>query len=180
MINGDTPSKAKTQIETVMVLSDIHDNLRYLKKALEIFDEKKIMRLYLLGDIGQDAFSLLNTYHEKIIAVRGNCDTIYDVERAEFPMPFFTYDYIFGNSILLMHGDKPELKEMENLADIVLTGHTHVSKIERDYRNGKLYANPGSLSLPRDGHHSYLLFDENSLSIFDIDTKNLLLNYKLK
>ena len=83
-----------------MIVSDIHGSFEDLKKVIQIFEEEKLDKLVLLGDLlyhgprnplpdgynPKEVAKLLNQYKEKIVAVRGNCDAEVDQMVLEFPM----------------------------------------------------------------------------------------------
>ena len=83
-----------------MIISDIHGSYDDLKKVMEIYEEEKMEKLIILGDIlyhgprnplpegyqPQKVINLLNQYKDKIMAVRGNCDAEVDQMVLEFPM----------------------------------------------------------------------------------------------
>ena len=49
-------------------------------------------------------------------------------------------------------------------------GHYHTGFIEEE--NGIIFANPGSISLPKNNtEHSYIIFDENKITLKDVDGK---------
>ena len=70
-----------------MFISDIHGNIEYLEKYIEIFEEKKYDKLIILGDTSggyygdKDYFiaEILNNMENKVEVIRGNCDS-YDFE----------------------------------------------------------------------------------------------------
>jgi hypothetical protein len=52
--------------------------------------------------------------------------------------------------------------------DVVVYGHFHIGFIEEQY--GVIFANPGSISLPKNNtKHSYLIIDDKELVLKDID-----------
>ena len=61
---------------------------------------------------------------------------------------------------------------------ILIYGHLHIpfiKKIETNY-----YLNPGSISLPKEGYlPSYMVYDENKVTIYDIED-NILMEEELK
>ena len=71
--------------------------------------------------------------------------------------------------ITLTHGhlyDKYHLPEY--CGNIFLSGHTHYGTITK--QDGKIFANPGSISLPRgNSKHSYLIFTDKELILKDVD-----------
>lgn len=167
------------------VISDIHGSALHLEKVLKHFDEDGDY-LLILGDIlyhgprnplpdGYDpkrVAALLNERKEKIIAVRGNCDSEVDQMVLAFPI---TADYQIlpfdGYKIFMTHGhlydeDVPWLGKQ----DAILFGHVHLQHASR--LDGRLYLNPGSLSLPKlDSVAGYGILENDTFTIYDLDQK---------
>ncbi|MBR5496455.1 MAG: phosphodiesterase [Clostridia bacterium] len=161
----------------IIIASDIHGSAYYCRMLIEKFKEEKGDRLLLLGDIlyhgprndlpkeyaPKEVIAMLNPLKDKILCVRGNCDTEVDQMVLDFPM---LADYAVipcGDKLIYAtHGHKfnettpPPLSQ----GDILLCGHTHVPKnIECD---GFVYMNPGSVSIPKENSpHSYMVFDND-------------------
>ena len=111
---------------------------------LEAFDREHADRLLILGDIlyhgprndlpdeyaPKEVISLLNRRKEKLLCVRGNCDTEVDQMVLEFPI-MAEYCLLSEGERLIFatHGHRfnlsspPQLKQ----GDILLHGHTPVS-----------------------------------------------------
>ena len=116
---------------------------------------------------------MLNGLKDKILAVRGNCDSEVDQMVLEFPI---MADYALlesnGHTLFATHGhlfnaDMPPLLK-EN--DLLFNGHFHAPQNYK-MENGGVYINVGSVSLPKDGTpHSYLILDENVLYWKDLET----------
>ena len=82
------------------VASDIHGDSYWAKRVIDAFTESKADKLVLLGDIlyhgprndlpahyePKKVIELLNAIADKIIAVRGNCDTEVDQMVLKFPI----------------------------------------------------------------------------------------------
>ena len=70
---------------------------------------------------------------------------------------------------LYYHGHKYNINNLpEEYFDIMFYGHFHTGFIEKE--NGRIYANPGSISLPKNNsQHSYLIFQDKELILKDID-----------
>ena len=181
-----------------LVLSDIHGSASCLETALATF-EKDCDALILCGDYlnhgprnplpeGWDTkktAELLNARKEKIICVRGNCDSEVDEMMLTFPcLNAYTTIALPSPSgirrIFVHHG---HLYTREKLASwlpkdtLVISGHTHVTVLEKD---GDLcYFNPGSISLPKcnDGKTCGIIEEiENGklkIEIYTIDGKLL-------
>ncbi len=155
----------------LMIASDIHGSAYYCKELMKAFEQEKPERLLLLGDIlyhgprndlprdyaPKEVIAMINGIKEYILCVRGNCDTEVDQMVLEFPV---LSDYcllsIDGTEILAAHGHKELPPVKEGLC--VLTGHTHVPKLEE--KDGAVYMNPGSTSIPKENsHHGYMIFE---------------------
>lgn len=152
-----------------MALGDTHDDTDYLREALIVFEREKFDRLYLTGDIGRFSAHMLNPYTEKIVACEGNNDPYYAVEEvARFEMPLINYTSLNGKLIAITHGHQYDRFDIPLDYDILILGHTHRGAIERFA--GKWVVNPGSISCPRDGYHSYLVLDEKGIALKSIKT----------
>ncbi|MCH3962752.1 MAG: metallophosphoesterase [Clostridium sp.] len=139
------------------VISDTHRYAEIIKKAIKVFDNPDLV--IHLGDNVQDVNIIEKLYRGRIINVSGNCDfsTHIPSERLEI---------IENKKFFLTHGHKYDVKydisrlkyrAMELNADVVLFGHTHISKIA--YDNGIWFINPGSPYLSRDGVNSVATID---------------------
>lgn len=159
-----------------IIASDIHGSKYYCEKLIEKFNEEKADKILLLGDIlyhgprndlpgGHDpkgVIEILNGYKDKILCVRGNCDAEVDQMVLEFPI---MADYLLitegDKTIFATHGhiyNETNLPPM-GMGDIILNGHTHVSKcVEYD---SFVYMNPGSVSIPKGGTpNGYMTMEE--------------------
>ena len=165
-----------------VIASDIHGSSVYCKKLVEIFKAEKADRLLLLGDIlyhgprnplpdgyaPAEVARLLGEIRDKILCVKGNCDS--EVDQLVLPFNVLSdYAAVFadGLNIYLAHGHRetpPLLK-----GDIYLTGHTHVP-LKEDC--GYIHLNPGSISLPKeDSPHSYILYKDGVFYFKTLDGK---------
>ncbi len=86
-----------------------------------------------------------------VLAARGNNDRGLDDPRIE-DLQFLD---VAGRRLAMMHDMEPEHQPIDYLrrtflkgkhADIIITGHTHIERI--DYRDAVLQVNPGSATLP--------------------------------
>lgn len=171
--------------EKLLVISDIHGALsgaELLLDAIAVHEPKLIL---CLGDIlyhgprndlpasyaPKKVIEIMNTLTGKIIAVRGNCEAEVDQMVLSFPV-MADYNVIpYGErKIFMSHGHVYGPKNLPalNEKDIFLSGHTHIpTAAEKD---GIFLLNPGSASLPKDGHPcSYGLFDETGFTVFKED-----------
>lgn len=133
----------------ILIISDSHGKTSKFEKILK--RHEKIEFIIHLGDLAADTARIAELRPSAVIeAVYGNCDNLrtYPSEKL--------LQYV-GKRILITHGHSYGVKsglinlisagEKEN-ADIILYGHTHISKIEM--LNGMWVINPGSISMPKD------------------------------
>ncbi len=169
----------------IMFLSDIHGSIKYLRCAIEKFEEEKPDRLVLLGDLmyhgprnslpdeydTKEVDNLLNQYKDKIVAVRGNCDSEVDQMLLDFPIMSDYLEILTENyKIFATHGHiyndtcMPKL----NRGDIFIHGHLHIPIAE--VFKEVYYLNPGSISLPKEGSkNSYGIIEDDFFRIKDLD-----------
>lgn len=167
----------------IMIASDIHGSALYAGQLMARFDAEQPDRLLLLGDLlyhgprnplpeGYDPMgvcALLNAdgVRQRIVAVRGNCDSEIDQMVLQFPM---MGDYALllsdGRTLFATHGhifgpDNPPPNVTPGA--LVVSGHTHVSMCER--RGELWFVNPGSVSLPKQNTtRGYMILEPSGLS----------------
>ncbi len=170
-----------------IVASDIHGSAYWCEQLLAAMQAEEADKLILLGDIlyhgprndfpddysPKKVFAMLNAVKEKLLCVRGNCDSEVDQMVLEFPI---LADYallsVKSRSLFLTHG---HLYNVENppllqKGDVLFNGHFHTPTAV-ELENGAYYANCGSVALPKDGTpHSYLLLDGDTLYFKDLET----------
>ncbi len=166
-----------------LIASDIHGSAYYTKKILSIMEEKNADNLVLLGDIYNhgprnpfpieynpgEVATLLNSIKDKLIVIKGNCDSEVDKMISEFD--FFENSIIVSGdkTVFLTHGhiyNKDSLPKTKFNA--VIYGHFHTGFIEE--KDETVVANSGSVSLPKNGTpSSYIILEDGVLSLFDID-----------
>lgn len=144
----------------VGVISDTHRYTWCIGNAVnKLMDTDLIIHL---GDNVEDVKEIEKYYKGKIINVKGNCD--YSVN-----VPAERIEIIGGKKFFITHGHRYDvkydisrlrLKAMENKIDIVLYGHTHVSRI--DLEDGIWFVNPGSPALSRDAFDSVAIIEINN------------------
>lgn len=176
------------------VASDIHGSNYFCEKMLESFKKENADKLILLGDIlyhgprndlprdyaPKKVIELLNPLKNKILAVRGNCDTEVDQMVLSFPV-LADYGILCekGKLIYLTHGHNFNENNLPPLGDgdILLHGHTHVPKcVEHE---NYVYMNPGSVSIPKEeSHHGYMIIEDGNFLWKDFDG-NILKEYKI-
>lgn len=163
----------------LVIASDIHGSAFWCRKLMEVVEEVKPDRLVLLGDLlyhgprndlpreyaPKQVIPMLSKHKDIILAVRGNCEA--EVDQMVLPFPCMA-DYALlscdGRELYLTHGHHhgpeklPDVKE----GTVLLSGHTHVKMDE--VRAGVHCVNPGSVSIPKDGSHSCILWQDGDIS----------------
>ncbi len=170
-----------------LIASDIHGSAYWCEQLLSAFENEGADKLVLLGDLlyhgprndfpdgysPKKVFAMLNAVKEKILCVRGNCDSEVDQMVLEFPIlaDYATAD-VQGHTLFFTHGhlfDKgrpPLLKK----GDVLFNGHFHTPEAT-ETEKGAYYANCGSVALPKEGTpHSYILVEDNVLYWKDLET----------
>ena len=161
-----------------MIASDIHGSAYYCAELMKRFEEEKPDKLILLGDLlyhgprndlprdydPKKVISFLNSIKNKIIAVRGNCDTEVDQMVLEFPIMADYAVLVWNNhNIYITHGHHHNASDplpMEK-GDFLLCGHTHVPAVYE--MENFTYLNPGSVAIPKDGtNYSYMTLENDT------------------
>lgn len=161
----------------LMIASDIHGSALYCEKMLAAFARERADRLLLLGDIlyhgprndlpegyaPKKVIEMLNAAKERLLCVRGNCDTEVDQMVLEFPiLADYCILYVGERLVYATHGHNFNEEKLPPLqkGNILLHGHTHVPvcREHEDY----IYMNPGSVSIPKENSaHGYMVLSEN-------------------
>ena len=160
----------------IMIASDIHGSAYYCREMISAFEREKPEKLLLLGDIlyhgprndlpkdynPKEVAAMLNRIKERVLCIRGNCDSEVDQMMLEFPiMAEYCVIYAGGRTIYAAHGhhERPALSD----GDIYLQGHTHIPTWE-----GAL--NPGSVSIPKNNTpHSYMILNDDGFTWKSLD-----------
>ena len=160
----------------LMIASDLHGSAYYTELLLEAMERENPDKLLLLGDLlyhgprndlprdyaPKQVLQMLNSAKEKLLCVRGNCDTEVDQMVLEFPiLAEYGLLYVDGLTIYAIHGHK---NLDAPLADntILLCGHTHIPAIRQE--SGHYYVNPGSVSIPKEGStRGYMILEDRTL-----------------
>ena len=163
----------------LIIASDIHGSAYWCGKLMEVMEEEQPDKLILLGDLlyhgprndlpkeyaPKQVIPMLSRYKDIILAVRGNCEAEVDQMVLPFPcMADFSQLYVDGETIYLTHGHhhNPDYLPPLTEGSVFLSGHTHVKMDE--VRNGVRCLNPGSVSIPKDGTNSCLIYENGKFS----------------
>ena len=172
----------------LFIASDIHGSAKYCRMMLEAFEASGAEKMLLLGDLlyhgarndlpdgyeVKQVFAMLNEYKDRILAVRGNCDSEVDQMVLEFPI-MAEYAVITLEAperiitVFAHHGHHfDENHPMPlGMGEVLICGHTHVPCISE--QENFVYINPGSVSIPKGGScHSYMICEDGVFSWYDL------------
>ena len=178
----------------VLFFSDIHGFSGCLQELTHWVEHFQPLRIVLLGDLLysgrnhlpadynlQEVAERLNTWKDKIVALRGNCDRGEDQILLEFPLRAEYSTQIFeGRKFFLSHGHLWHPGHLPPLGscDVLAFGHTHVPEIS--IVDGICCFNPGSPSLPRGGFPpSFGCYQQQRLTVLELHRGKELLGHNL-
>ena len=128
------------------IISDTHDNVPKIKKAVTLFNERKVNLVIHAGDyVAPFAIAPLDDLACQYIGIFGNNDGerlgLNKKSQGKISIPPRSVEF-GGKSILILHepGELSALIKSQSY-DIIIYGHTHKSTIERHDR--VLVINPG-------------------------------------
>ena len=170
----------------ILIASDIHGSAYWAEQLIEAIDTERPDRVVLLGDLlyhgprndlprdyaPKRVIPLLNDLAAtgRLTAVRGNCEAEVDQMVLDVPCMadssmlvddhgrtlFFTHGHVFGAGL---HNSVDNVPALPQGAALVY-GHTHIKVNEASEAHPGLWLfNPGSVSIPKDGTHSYGIYE---------------------
>lgn len=170
----------------ILIASDIHGSAFWAGRLMDAIDAEAPDRVVLLGDLlyhgprndlprdyaPKQVIPMLNDLAAtgRLVAVRGNCEAEVDQMVLSFPCMadysvvmddagrelFLTHGHIFGAGFHNSVDNLPALPE----GSAIVYGHTHVKVNEPVPGVPGIWAfNPGSVSIPKDGTHSYGIYE---------------------
>lgn len=158
-----------------LIASDIHGSAYYCEKLIRAFESERADKMILLGDIlyhgprndlprdydPKQVIGMLNPLKDKLLCVRGNCDSEVDQMVLDFPiLAEYAILDLGDKCAFLTHGHVFNLSNLPPLSkgDLFIHGHTHIPACEQSH--DIVYMNPGSVSIPKNNsHHSYMTLD---------------------
>ena len=172
-----------------LIASDIHGSAYWAERLMEAIELEVPDRVILLGDLlyhgprndlprdyaPKRVIPMLNDLAAtgRVIAVRGNCEAEVDQMVLDFPCMadsavvmdeagrelFCTHGHVFGAG---MHNSVDNLPALPAGSALVY-GHTHIKVNEESASHpGITLFNPGSVSIPKDGSHSYGVYENGA------------------
>ena len=146
------------------VVSDTHDNLRNVRRIVELLREARVARVVHTGDITRpDTLEALAGVGVPIHGVFGNNDldreglgraaALYSIELAEPPLRLVWAE----RRITVVHDPEVHAQLAPGPGELLLHGHHHRRVLERE--RGALVFNPGECAGWLDGHNSVGVVD---------------------
>lgn len=169
----------------IAFISDLHGSVLAAGKAFQAAESWGADRIAVLGDVmyhgprnpfplqydPAEVARLLNRYADRIVAVRGNCDSEVDQMLVEYPMMgdyavvslperdfFLTHGHVYG----------PENHPPLRPGTVLAFGHIHTPVAQSS--EGLFYFNPGSAALPKEPYPpTWGRYDGRLLEVLDFD-----------
>ena len=168
----------------LVIASDIHGAAQWCERLMNALEGEQPDRVILLGDLlyhgprndlpddyaPKRVIEMLNSIADSIVAVRGNCEAEVDQMVLNFPcmsdysslldpstgrLLFCTHGHVWGAGLHNSVNRLPTLRA----DDALVYGHTHV-KVNQQGPDGIWLFNPGSVGIPKDGSHSYGIYED--------------------
>lgn len=152
------------------VVSDTHNNLKNVRRIVELFNDAGVERVIHTGDITQakiiEAFTPLNA---PLFGVFGNNDQgelpflepVIKAHGFHFVQPPMTLTWA-GRRIVVVHSPEELALVDQDTFDVVLHGHTHRQTIEHE--GSRLIFNPGECAGMMEGANAIGVLDLAALS----------------
>ena len=167
-----------------LIVSDIHGSADSANHIERLYRELGCDYILCLGDVlyhgprndlpeayaPKKVISVLNPLADKIICVKGNCEAEVDQMVLDFKI-LDSYDATLnGITCHLEHGH--HLDEYKGKPMLIMSGHTHIPVLEM--KDGILYLNPGSITIPKAGSaRGYAVLDGKNVALYDLDRNKL-------
>ena len=171
----------------LLIASDIHGDATCCKALLDAAERENVEKILVLGDIlyhgprndlpegyaPKKVIEMLNSVSDKLLCVRGNCDTEVDQMVLSFPIlsdTAFVYDGEEKLTLYMSHGHKYSPDNLPPISGraVFLYGHTHLLGLT--VKNGLPCVNPGSVSLPKGGNEkTYAIYESGKITVKKLD-----------
>ncbi len=173
----------------LIIASDIHGDADCCRELLETAEKERADKILLLGDLlyhgprnnipagyaPARVIEMLNLVSDKLLCVRGNCESEVDQMVLDFPIMSDTAYFYDGDAkkyLFMSHGHKYSPEKLPKLprGAIFLSGHTHILSISEI--DGIVCLNPGSVSLPKGNNpRSFATYENGVIEIKDFGGK---------
>ena len=172
----------------ILFFSDIHGITKNLNKIDNIISLKKFDKIVVLGDLYYIGFnktnlecdnfkvrSFLEKYKDRLIVMKGTCDSLVDIEKSRFKIikdiSLLNVDDI---DIYITHGNSYNIYNNDTFCNgVMVYGHEHIPYIRKD--SDMIYINTGSISLPRDDNGAtYAIYENKCFTIYSVDDNRII------
>lgn len=169
----------------ILIASDVHGSSYAMNEIIKRIKEENADKLILLGDVYNhgprnplpkdyaplEVAKMLNEIKDKLIVIKGNCDSQVDTLISEFDFIENLCLIVSNKTILLTHGHVHNKDSAPKTKfDYIIYGHFHTGFIEKI--GDTTYINAGSTSLPKnDTPASYLLINDKEIILKKLDGK---------
>lgn len=175
----------------LIIASDIHGDADCCRELLRIAEKERADKILVLGDLLYHGprnsipegyapslvIEMLNAVADKLLCVRGNCESEVDQMVLDFPIMSDTAYFYDGEAkkyLFMSHGHKYSPEKLPKLSSgtVFLSGHTHILNISEV--GGVVCINPGSVSLPKGNNpRSFATYENGLFEIKDFGGKVL-------
>lgn len=180
----------------LLIASDIHGAADWCARLMSAIERESPDRVVLLGDLlyhgprnelpadyaPKRVIEMLSPIADQVIAVRGNCDAEVDQMVLGFSLMsestalydpaadctlFLTHGHVWGPGI---HNSVDRMPPLPAGSTIVY-GHTHKKVHAKSEAHPGIWCfNPGSVGIPKDGTHSYGVYEEGTFLFRALDS----------
>ena len=167
----------------IIIASDLHGSAYYTRRLLEVVDSLSPDQVVLLGDVYNhgprnplprgyaplEVADMLNGIRDSLIVVKGNCDSEVDQMISRFHFVEQAVLWADGKAIYCTHGHVYNADRLPAIpaGSVLVYGHFHtvIDKVVE----GVHVLNPGSISLPKDERRAFILIEDGTASVIDLD-----------
>ena len=166
----------------LFVATDVHGSAYWAERTVEEFKRSNCDLLVLLGDVynhgprnpfpkdyaPMKVAEIFNKVADKLVAVKGNCDSEVDQMISDFPFVQQEIIPLAGRRLYFTHGHVYNKDNLPNLrcGDALFYGHFHKNEIVEVA--GVTCVNVSSAALPKD-KSSYCIVDDGSVTLYGFD-----------
>ncbi len=169
----------------ILFFSDIHGITNNLNIIQEKMNREKFDKIVCLGDLyysgptydniykvnSREVLEFLSKYTDKLICMKGNCDSPVDIKASDFPIcDGVSLINVDGLDIYITHGNEYSMEKNRKFKHkgILVYGHEHIPYIRK--QDDMVYINVGSISLPKNEIATYGVYENKKFTIFDINS----------